>query len=90
MFILTIEDKETSGVYSVQDENGNQILYIFEEEDDANRYSMLMEEDYPDTNVLEIEGDAMMAICEVKGYNYTIITKNDIVVPPAIPNHDFI
>ena len=56
MFILTIAGKEREGAYSVEDENGVQILYLFEEEDDAERYVMMLEEqDYPEMNILEVE-----------------------------------
>ena len=39
MFILTIYGKETEGAYSVPDEDGEQILYLFKGEDDAMRYA---------------------------------------------------
>ena len=42
MFILTVEGKETEGAYSVQDDNGEQVLYLFEDEDDAIRYALLL------------------------------------------------
>ena len=35
MFILTIDGKEDRGAYSVENESGDKILYLFEEEDDA-------------------------------------------------------
>ena len=37
MYILTVHGKETEGAYSVQDDEGEHILYLFEEEDDAVR-----------------------------------------------------
>ena len=40
MFILTIEGKEKEGAYSVANEIGEKVLYIFEEEDDATRYAV--------------------------------------------------
>ena len=43
MYILTIHGKETEGAYSVTDEDGDQILYLFEEEDDATRFAMMLE-----------------------------------------------
>ena len=50
MFILTVAGKENEGAYSVPTEDGDQILYLFEEEDDAVRYAMMLEdEDYPET-----------------------------------------
>ena len=90
MYILTVAGKEKEGAYSVTDIEGNQILYLFEEEDDAVRYAMMLEEeDYPEMNVIEVEDEIMIKTCEVHDYNYTVITENDIVIPPNI-KHDFI
>ena len=44
MYILTVHGKETEGAYSVQDDEGENILYLFEEEDDAVRYAMMLED----------------------------------------------
>jgi len=90
MFILTINGRESEGAYSVTNDEGEQILYLFEEEDDAVRYAMMLEEnDYPEMHVIEIEDDIMIKTCEIHDYRYTIITPNDIVIPPDI-EHDFI
>ena len=90
MFILTINGRETEGAYSVVDDEGEKILYLFEEEDDAVRYAMMLEEnDYPEMHVIEIEDDVMINTCEMHGYQYTVITPNDIVIPPET-EHDFI
>ena len=90
MFILTVAGKENDGAYSVTDDDGNQILYLFEEEDDAVRYAMMLEDsDYPEMHVLEVEDEVMVRTCEVHNYNYTVITSDDIVIPPKV-QHDFI
>ncbi len=90
MFILTINGRETEGAYSVTDDEGEQILYLFQEEDDATRYAMMLEEDeYPEMHVIEIEDDVMIKTCDLHGYHYTIITPDDIVIPPNT-DHDFI
>jgi hypothetical protein len=90
MFILTINGKETEGAYSVMDDDGEQILYLFEEEDDATRYAMMLEDNgCPEMHVIEIEDDVMIKTCEIHDYKYTIITPNDIVIPPDT-EHDFI
>jgi len=90
MFIITVAGKEREGAYSVEDEDGEQVLYIFEEEDDAMRYAMHLEDkEYPEMHVLEIEDDVMIKTCEIHGHRYAIITKNDIVIPPDTA-HDFI
>ena len=57
MFILTVEGKEAEGAYSIPDENGEQVLYIFEDEDDAIRFALLLEDqDYPEMHVIEVDG----------------------------------
>jgi|TARA_B100000085_G_C18467517_1_gene481615 hypothetical protein len=84
MFILTLSGKEQEGAYSVTDKDGEQILYIFEQEDDADRFAMMLEErdSYPELSVVEVDDDLIVKTCEMHEYNYAIITKNDLVVPP--------
>ena len=90
MFLITILGKEKEGAYSVMNEDGEQILYIFQEEDDAVRYAMMLEENgYPEMHVIEIEDDVMLKTCELHGYQYALITPDDIVIPPD-SDHDFI
>lgn len=90
MFIITLDGKESEGAYSVINEDGEHIIYLFEEEDDAVRYAMLLEEDgYPEMHVMEVENELMIRTCQSHGYQYSIITPNDIVIPPS-NTHDFI
>ena len=90
MFILTVHGKEKEGAYSVQNGDGEHVLYLFQEEDDAVRYAMMLEEqDYPEMHVLEVEPEMMTGVCEMHGYDYTIITPNDIVITPN-SGHDII
>jgi hypothetical protein len=90
MFILTISGREKEGAYSVTDDDGEQIVYLFQEEDDAVRYAMMLEEDgYPEMHVIEIEDEVMIKTCELYDYKYTVITANDIVIPPET-DYDFI
>ena len=89
MFILTVEGKEAEGAYSIPDENGEQVLYIFEDEDDAIRFALLLEDQgYPEMHVIEVDGKVVVKTCELHDYRYSIITRNDIVIPPV--EHDFI
>ena len=91
MFLLTVAGKETNGAYSVTDEDGDQILYLFEQEDDAMRFAMQLEDkDYPEMNVMEVEDEVMIKTCEVHGYNYTVITPDDIVIPPDSDYNDYV
>ena len=90
MYILTIYGKETEGAYSVLDEEGDQILYLFEEEDDEMRFAMMLEEDgSPTMHVIEIEDEVMIKTCEMHDYKYALISKHDVVIPPKT-EHDFI
>lgn len=89
MFIITIEGKEHQGAYSVVDDDGDSILYLFEEEDDACRFAMMLEEQgFPEMHVIEVDDDLILKTCEMQDCRYTLITQDDIVVPP--PHHDFI
>ena len=84
MYIITVAGQEEKGAYTVYDDVGDRIIYIFQEEDDASRYAMLLEEEsFPDMHVLEVDPDMMMSVCETHGYEYTVITPNDIVIPPS-------
>jgi len=83
MFILTVSGKNKEGAYSVTNSEGNQILYMFEQEDDAVRFSIMLEDkDYPELEVVEVDNDLMIQTCEMHEYNYAIITANDLVIPP--------
>lgn len=89
MYILTINGREDEGAYSVADEDGDQILYLFQEEDDAVRFALMLEDrGYPEMHVIEVEEDIIKKVCDMHDYRYTIITENDIVVPPEIDIKD--
>ena len=90
MYILTVKDREDDGAYSVTNEQGVKVLYIFEEEDDATRFSIMLEDnDYPEMNVMEVEDELILRTCDIHNYKYSIITPNDMVIPPK-DTHDFI
>ena len=90
MYILTVQGKENEGAYSVQDDEGEHILYLFENEDDAIRYAMMLEDEgSPNMHVIEVEDEVMIKTCQLHEYNYAVITQNDIVIPPAT-GHDII
>ena len=61
---------------------------MFEEEDDAERYAMMLNDDEKDTelNVIEIEDAVAIMTCKRYNYKYAVITPNDIVRPPKNDN----
>lgn len=84
MFILTLKDKP-EGVFSVIDDtNGEQIIPIFECEDDADRYQEQLEcqtERYK-LQVIEIPEDVIVTACQEREQKYAIITEDDFIIPP--------
>ena len=88
MYLLTLKDKRDDGAYAVLNRYGEKVLFMFEEEDDAERYAMMIshEEDNADLNVIEIDDALAITTCKRYNYKYAVITPNDIVVPP--PKND--
>jgi len=89
MFLLTLKDRKDDGAYAVQDDHGDKVLFLFEQEDDANRYVMMMEDNgQNDKNmaVIEIDGELAIKTCKMYNYKYAVITPNDFVIPPNNDN----
>jgi len=86
MFLLTLRDRKDDGAYALQNKMGEKVLVLFEEEDDATRYAMMLEEDEDDTEMEVIEVDGALAIrtCKMYNYRYAVVTPNDIVIPPKL------
>ena len=89
MWLLT-EQGSREGAYAVKDIANDKVLFLFEQEDDAERYCMHLELfDYPKLKVLEIDDELMIKTCELHEHRYTVITTNDVVIPPDNA-HDFV
>jgi len=86
VFLLTLKDRKDDGAYAVQDKKGNKVLFLFEEEDDADRYAMMLaeEEDDVEMDVVEVDGALAIRTCRMYNYKYAVITPNDIVIPPKL------
>ena len=83
MFILTVKGYEDEGAFALEADNGERVLLMFEQEDDADRYVGLMEvDDFPEMNVIEIDDAVAIRACQVHDYVYNVITPEDIIVPP--------
>ena len=56
---------------------------MFEEEDDAERYAMMMnDEEDSSLSVIEVDDSLAIMTCKRYNYKYAVITPNDIVIPP--------
>jgi hypothetical protein len=49
----------------------------------------LEELEYPKMKILEINDELMVKTCELHDHKYSIITTNDVVIPPN-NSHDFV
>ena len=86
MFVLTLQN-HPDGVYSVFDEAEDRVIPIFIENDDAERYLMMMEidDDYPPMQVVEMEDHVIIGACQDRGQKFSIITPDDFLIPPDDP-----
>ena len=86
MFLLTLKDRKDDGAYALQNKMGEKVLVLFEEEDDAERYAMMLEEDEEpaEMEVVEVDGALAIRTCRLYNYKYAVITPNDIVIPPKL------
>ena len=87
MYLLTIANSSDDGAYALKDKYGEKVLLMFEEEDDATRYAMMLkdsEEYAKEMTVVEVEDDLAIKTCKMHNYKYTVVTPNDIVIPPIL------
>jgi hypothetical protein len=83
MFLLTLKDRKDDGAYAVQDQYGEKVLFLFEEEDDATRYALMLEDqEEKEMEVIEVDDELAIKTCKVYNYKYAVITPEDIVIPP--------
>jgi hypothetical protein len=66
---------------------GHKVLFLFEEEDDATRYALMLE-DQEETimDIVEVDDELAIKTCKMYNYKYAVITPNDIVIPPKNDN----
>ena len=86
MFLLTLKGKKDDCAYAVSDQYGEKVLFLFEQEDDAVRYAMMMRDmadvDESVMDVIEVDGPLAIKTCKVYNYKYAVITPNDFVIQP--------
>ncbi len=87
MYLLSLQDNRDDGAYAVQDMEGNKVLFLFEEEDDAERYAMMLKDQEDATmDIVEVDDELAIKTCKHYSYKYAIITPDDIVIPPKHDN----
>ena len=88
MFLLASKNSSQQGAYAVENKDGENVLFFFEEEDDADRYAMLLQvEQNRSLSVIEIEEALAIRTCKMYNYRYAVITPEDIVIPPKLDDN---
>jgi hypothetical protein len=83
MFLLTLKDRKDDGAFAVQDQYGQKVLFLFEDEDDATRYALMLEDqEETEMDVVEVDDELAIKTCKMYNYRYAVITPDDIVIPP--------
>ena len=87
LFLLTLKDRKDDGAYAVQDRYGEKVLFLFEEEDDATRYALMLEDqEEKEMEVIEVDDELAIKTCKVYNYKYAVIKPEDIVILPKNDN----
>ena len=82
MFVLT--DTASGGIYAVKSRDMTKTVTVFEDRDDAERYVLQLDaEDYEDKlEVTEVDSEIIAINCNTYGYAYSVVKKDDLIVPP--------
>jgi hypothetical protein len=73
---------ENEGIHTVQMAGRNKIL-MFESEDDATRYALLLEaQDFPTPTVEPFDSDEIEAFCRDAQYDWELVADGKLEIPP--------
>ena len=73
---------ENEGIHTIQMGDRNKVL-MFEEEDDATRFSLLLEaQDFPPASVEAIDEEEIKEFCNQVGYDCELVAAGELAIPP--------
>ncbi|NEO84591.1 MAG: DUF3110 domain-containing protein [Spirulina sp. SIO3F2] len=83
VFVLLINaGSENEGIHTIQMGGSNKIL-MFEDQDDATRYALLLEaQDFPAPSVEEFPADEIEEFCREAGYEFEWVESGRLEIPP--------
>ena len=88
-YILTNKDGGAFDVYSIRADGVKNVL-IFENEEDAERYVIMLEQDDSyivgegfGMSVTEVPLDMVLEVLGSKGYSYIYVNSDDLFIPPS-------
>jgi len=77
---------ENEGIHTIKQGDRNKIL-MFESEDDASRFAMLLEaQDFPTPSVEALDAEEIKEFCETAGYDWEIVPENGMLAVPPETN----
>ncbi|AKG24411.1 DUF3110 domain-containing protein [Calothrix sp. 336/3] len=87
VFVLLFNARTANeGIHSIREGDRNKIL-LFESEDDATRFALLLEaQDFPTPTPEAMDSEEVKAFCEKAGYDWEIVPENNAVVMPPERN----
>ncbi len=86
VFVLLFNARtDNEGIHTIREGDRNKIL-LFESEDDATRFALMLEaQDFPTPTVEAMNAEEVKQFCQSAGYDWEIVSKDsDLVIPPAI------
>ncbi len=73
---------ENEGIHSLEME-GRQLVLMFEVEDDATRFAVMLEaQDFPPASVEAFEPEEIEEFCESAGYEAVLVEDGTLLMPP--------
>ncbi|MDJ0583245.1 DUF3110 domain-containing protein [Crocosphaera sp.] len=73
---------DNEGIHTVQMGDRNKIL-MFESEDDATRYALLLEaQDFPTPTVEPFDSEEIEEFCKQADYDWQVIAAGELAIPP--------
>jgi Protein of unknown function (DUF3110) len=87
VFVLMFNARtENEGIHTIREGDRNKIL-MFESEDDATRFALMLEaQDFPTPTPEAIDAEEIKEFCESVGYDWEIVPENSnsIITPPEL------
>ena len=85
VFVLLFNARtQNEGIHTVQEGDRNKIL-MFESEDDALRFALLLEaQDFPTATVEAMDAEEIKDFCESAGYDWEVIPEGALAIPPEV------
>jgi hypothetical protein len=83
VFVLLFNARtENEGIHTIQMGDRNKVL-MFESEDDATRYALLLEaQDFPTPSIEALDSEEIEQFCREANYDWEIIGEGMLEIPP--------